>query len=127
MVNRTCLLVILAVLSLAAMPVAHSDSSARIMETHPSAGATFGRNESLYVRIAYATDGPINLWARPYRDAINGSSRVRPCNCAGRTHSRRASLVPSGFILIMLGLGLAGISVWKWRGGWWITPACASS
>jgi len=58
----------LAVLSLAAMPVAHAGSSARIVETHPSAAATLGRNQSFYVRIEYAADEPISLWARPYRD-----------------------------------------------------------
>ena len=42
--------------------------SARIVETHPSAAATLGRNESFYVRIEYAADEPISLWARPYRD-----------------------------------------------------------
>ncbi len=58
----------LAALLLAAMPVAHAGSSARIVETHPSAGATLGRNESFYVRVEYAADEPISLWARPYRD-----------------------------------------------------------
>lgn len=55
-------------LSLAAMPVAHAALSARIVETHPSVAATLGRNESFHVRIAYAAEEPISLWARPYRD-----------------------------------------------------------
>lgn len=58
----------LAALSLLAMPVVHAGSNALIVETHPSAAATLGRNESFYVRIEYAADEPISLWARPYRD-----------------------------------------------------------
>jgi len=68
MMNRISILVALAALSLAPLPAAHADSSARIIETQPSPNATLGRNESFYVRIEYATDEPISLWARPYRD-----------------------------------------------------------
>ncbi|HZF15844.1 MAG TPA: hypothetical protein VE046_07905 [Steroidobacteraceae bacterium] len=46
---------------------AQADSTARIVELQPSATAALGRGESLYVRIEYATDEPISLWARPFR------------------------------------------------------------
>lgn len=66
--SRVSLLLTLAALPLGVMPVAHAASSARIVETHPSTAATLGRNESFYVRIEYAADEPISLWARPYRN-----------------------------------------------------------
>jgi hypothetical protein len=50
------------------VPAAYADSTARIIETHPSNDTVLGRNESLYVRIEYESDEPITLWARPYRD-----------------------------------------------------------
>ena len=56
----------LAALSLAALPTVHAESHAQIVDTQPSNTATLGRNESFYVRIQYATDEPISLWARPY-------------------------------------------------------------
>lgn len=51
---------------LVATPLARAETSARIVETHPGSDATLGRNESFYVRIAYRSDEPVNLWARPY-------------------------------------------------------------
>jgi hypothetical protein len=47
---------------------AHADPHATIEATHPSVDATLGRNGTFYVRIAYRSDVPISLWARPYRD-----------------------------------------------------------
>lgn len=58
----------LAALLLATTPPAHAASEARFADTHPSATSTLGRGESCYVRIEYATDEPITLWARPYVD-----------------------------------------------------------
>ena len=66
--KRILVAVALAALSLAAMPLVHAESRAQIIDTQPSRDATLGRNESFYVRIEYATDEPISLWARPYRD-----------------------------------------------------------
>jgi hypothetical protein len=50
------------------VPAASAASTARIVETQPSAGSTLSRSESFYVRIEYESDEPINLWARPYRN-----------------------------------------------------------
>ena len=61
-------LLLLAALSCAAMTVAHAGSTASVVKTHPSDRATLGRNESFWVHIEYATDEPISLWARPYRN-----------------------------------------------------------
>lgn len=66
--KRILIAVALAALSLAAMPPAHAESGARIVDTQPSRDASLGRNQSFYVRIEYATDEPISLWARPYLD-----------------------------------------------------------
>jgi hypothetical protein len=59
--------VLLAVVALMIAP-AHAESTARIVDTYPAADALLGHNESFYVRIGYATDEPISLWARPYRN-----------------------------------------------------------
>lgn len=56
------------VLLAATLATAQADSSARVVETHPSASATLARNQSFWVRIEYQTDEPIRLWARPFRN-----------------------------------------------------------
>jgi hypothetical protein len=56
----------LVALALVAALQARAESTARVVETFPAGDATLGRNESFYVRIAYRSDEPINLWARPY-------------------------------------------------------------
>lgn len=61
-------LVTAAVLLAATLATAQADSSARVVETHPSASATLARNQSFWVRIEYQTDEPIRLWARPFRN-----------------------------------------------------------
>ena len=60
-------LILLAALVLLNAP-AHAESTARILDTWPPTGATLGHNESFYVRIAYTSDEPVSLWARPYRN-----------------------------------------------------------
>jgi hypothetical protein len=57
-----------ATLLLACMSVAHAETHATIEATHPSVEATLGRNGAFHVLIAYRSDEPISLWARPYRD-----------------------------------------------------------
>lgn len=47
---------------------AHASTTARILATDPGMEAALGRNQSFYVRIAYQSDEPISLWARPYLD-----------------------------------------------------------
>lgn len=62
------LLVILVAIVLSSLPAraALAESHARILDTHPSDGAILRPGEAFYVRIEYATDEPITLWARPY-------------------------------------------------------------
>src|SRR5688572_19120808 len=44
-------------------------TTASIVDTEPSREASLGRSESFHVRIEYASDEPVSLWARPY---LNG-------------------------------------------------------
>jgi len=57
-----------ATLLLACLSVAHAESHATIEAMHPAADATLGRNGTFYVLIAYQSDEPVSLWARPYLD-----------------------------------------------------------
>jgi hypothetical protein len=61
---------------------AHAGTEATVIATHPHAEAELGRGEPFYVRIAFNTDEPVNIWARPYfmgqkvtRITSNASSR----------------------------------------------------
>jgi hypothetical protein len=67
-VNYMSVLLCLPAVWVQLVPAAHADSTARIIETHPAVESTLGRSESFYLRIEYASDEPINLWARPYRN-----------------------------------------------------------
>jgi hypothetical protein len=54
-----------ALLSIAAS--ASAETTARVVETDPAgASITLARNESLYVRIAYASEATVSIWARPF-------------------------------------------------------------
>jgi hypothetical protein len=75
---------VLAILAAFSVAVAQADPSARVIETYPSAGSALGRNESLWVHIEYATDEPISLWARPFR---NGEQVTNAMSNASLTYS----------------------------------------
>jgi len=49
-------------------PAGNAATSARIVETQPSASATLGHQQSFNVRIAFSSDEAVSLWARPYRN-----------------------------------------------------------
>ena len=59
---------VVAALLLVCMSVAHAESQATIEATHPATDATLGRNGTFHVLIAYRSDEPVSLWARPYRN-----------------------------------------------------------
>ena len=61
-------LLLLAGLWCVTITAAHAGSSASVVKTHPSDSATLCGNEYFWVHIEYATDEPISLWARPYRN-----------------------------------------------------------
>lgn len=47
--------------------IAHAGTTVRVLETHPPGDhVTLGRNQSFYLRLAYATAQPAGIWVRPY-------------------------------------------------------------
>jgi hypothetical protein len=81
--KRLAVLSLLALLSFAQLPTALAGPSARIVETQPSMNATLGHGQSFYVRIEYATDEPISLWARPF---FNGEEVKRAMSNASSAY-----------------------------------------
>jgi hypothetical protein len=63
--RRRLVLLLAGALALAAGP-ATGEPTVRVVATDPAAEATLGRDESFYLRIEYATDEPVSIWARPY-------------------------------------------------------------
>jgi hypothetical protein len=65
-VGRRCLVLLLAAaLAVGAVP-AGGEPTVRVVATDPAAEATLGRDEPFYLRIEFATDEPVSIWARPY-------------------------------------------------------------
>ncbi len=50
----------------AAMGGAQAEVRVSVVATDPPAEATLGRDETFYVRIEFASDEPISIWARPF-------------------------------------------------------------
>ena len=74
----------LAALSLAALlaaPRAVAETRVEVLGTEPeSHTVTLGAGQTFYLRIAYATDAPVHIWARPYfegREVNAGSNPSR--------------------------------------------------
>jgi hypothetical protein len=64
--TRAFLLFVVAALSAFAGAV-RAETSVRVLAVHPAGDVvTLGTNESFYVRLGYATDEPVRIWARPY-------------------------------------------------------------
>lgn len=64
--------IFLFVLPLSFWPIdgVRADTVVRVVETWPPGNyVTLGRNQNFYLRLAYETDKPVHIWARPY---ING-------------------------------------------------------
>ncbi len=59
-------------------------TTARVVDMDPAQPAVLGRDQNFYVRIAYATDEPVALWARPFR---NGSEVEDAISNASTEHS----------------------------------------
>lgn len=54
-------------LSLLPMDCVRADTVVRIVETWPPGDhVTLGKNQHFYLRLAYETDKPVHIWARPY-------------------------------------------------------------
>jgi hypothetical protein len=66
MMNRL-ILAALAVLWLCGAGVAQTPPGVRVLETFPPGDeVVLARNQNFYLRLGYATDHPIQIWARPY-------------------------------------------------------------
>lgn len=61
-IERVLFSVMLVLLALGA----RAEPVVRIVATDPVVDATLGRDESFYVRVEFATDEPVSIWARPY-------------------------------------------------------------
>ena len=67
---------VLIVAWLAAVTDVRADVTARVIATDPAGSAiTLARDQSLYVRIEYATDKPVSIWARPYFNGTGVSAK----------------------------------------------------
>lgn len=71
----------LALLSLAAAADAAAETTVEVLATEPaSRTVTLGSGQTFYMRIGYATDTPVRIWARPYfegREVNAGSNPSR--------------------------------------------------
>ena len=81
----TCLrrFILLFVLLLLALPIdgVRADTVVRVVETWPPGNyVTLGKNQNFYLRLAYETDKPISIWARPYFKGkpVNAGSNTSP-------------------------------------------------
>ncbi len=60
-------IVVCAVLWLCSTHLAHAQTTVQVLETYPTGDeVTLVRNQNFYLRLRYATDHPIQIWAEPY-------------------------------------------------------------
>lgn len=68
---------------------ARGDTTLRVLETYPAGDViTLGDNQTFYLRIAYSTDEPVRIWARPFfrgDEAHAGSNPSRLYTGSGET------------------------------------------
>ena len=68
---------------LLAAGAAQADTRAAVIETDPPGEAiTLGRDEVLWLRIAYVTDQPVRIWARPYSGGKEVAAHSNPRTAA---------------------------------------------
>lgn len=64
---RTMAVLAAFVACLAAGSRVHAHTTVTVLETFPAGDkVTLGSNQNFYVRLAYATDTPVRIWAKPY-------------------------------------------------------------
>ena len=82
---------VLIVAWLAAVTDVRADVTARGDRHRPcrQRDRTLARDQSLYVRIEYATDKPVSIWARPYFNGRKSARNRTPrfLTMGGREHS----------------------------------------
>ena len=78
---RASLAALLSLVALAAASHAAAETTVEVLDTEPaSRTVTLGKNQTFYMRIAYGTDTPVRIWARPYfegREVKAGSNPSR--------------------------------------------------
>ncbi|HEX7236946.1 MAG TPA: hypothetical protein VF405_08295 [Gammaproteobacteria bacterium] len=83
------MLAALSLAALAAVPHVMAETRVEVLGTEPaSRTVTLGSGETFYLRIAYATDTPVRIWARPYfegREVNAGSNPSRLHEGKGET------------------------------------------
>ncbi|OQW31584.1 MAG: hypothetical protein A4E19_08200 [Nitrospira sp. SG-bin1] len=71
--------VLLLSLSFSTTDLVQADTTVRVVETWPPGDyVTLGKNQNFYLRLAYETDKPVHIWARPY-------FRGKPANVGSNT------------------------------------------
>jgi hypothetical protein len=63
----------------APMDIARAGTTVSVLETWPSGeNVVLGRNQNFYVRLAYDTDKPIHIWARPFFNGKEVNAGTNP-------------------------------------------------
>jgi hypothetical protein len=82
-------LAVFALLWLCAASSTHATPNVRVIETYPSGDVvTLAHNQTFYLRIGYATDHPVQIWAHPYfqgKPANVGSNTSREYDGEGES------------------------------------------
>ncbi|HEX7062275.1 MAG TPA: hypothetical protein VF200_09900 [Woeseiaceae bacterium] len=73
-------LILIAVTGMAGLPSrVHAETTARVLAMHPAGeSVTLALNQTFYVRIAYTTDAPVRIWARPYYQGVEVRAGSNP-------------------------------------------------
>ena len=78
-IGRAAVLAMFSLAALAAVPRAIAETRVEVLGTEPASRAvTLGSGQTFYLRIAYATDAPVRIWARPYFEGREVSAGTNP-------------------------------------------------
>jgi hypothetical protein len=82
-------LVLFALVSFACAGSAYAGTEVRVLATHPAGDRVMlGKGQTFYLHIAYTTDEPVSIWARPFfhgREVKAGSNPSRSHTGSGET------------------------------------------
>jgi hypothetical protein len=78
-IRRAAVLAALSLAALAAVSRATAETRVEVLGTEPASRAvTLDSGQTFYLRIAYATDTPVRIWARPYFDGREANAGTHP-------------------------------------------------
>jgi hypothetical protein len=78
-IGRAAALAMLSLAALAAVPPASAETRIEVLGTEPAGRTvTLGSGQTFYLRIAYATDTPVRIWARPYLEGREVNAGTNP-------------------------------------------------